>query len=331
MPRSSSPSSARLSALTTGLLLLGVVAGLALGLPALERRAAIVKREPVRVVIEWPPLTGASTPGTATDSWLSERYQQQLTALAQEALTDNPFDHASLEASARALVDTGWIVRVRAIRRESGGIVRVTADWRTPAAVVRHGDYDHLVSTEGELLPVQFKHATSGMRVIINPAFPPPEHPGEMWVGGDVQAALALMAHVQTHPAWAQVAAIDAERYAKSHRLAFLTDRGTRVVWGSPPGETRVGEPTTRQKLSNLDRLMTDPAFGRRIDAGQPLVDLSNPRGVIIDASAQPVQVPLIVPADHRPGSTRQEAEGEPTDALDADATLAEAPTDAPR
>lgn len=308
----------------TVLLVAGVCVGAWLGMPWLERRAGEIKREPVTVEIAWPPLTrAASVPskadGLVRGTWLSERYRERIMALVSAAITDDPFDHAALERAAGVLVETGWVSRVRSIRREAGGVVRVDPEWRTPAAVVRHGGVDHLVSTEGELLPVEFEEGGSGMRVILNPSCPPPGKPGERWLGGDVQAALTLMAHVQGHPGWAQVVGIDAERYAKARRLSLVTDRGTRVVWGSPPGETRVGEPTTKQKLANLDRLMNDPAFGRRIDAGMPLVDLSNPRGVVIDASAQPV-----VPAGMSlPGGGGEEA-GADAEA-DADAGSADA------
>lgn len=299
----------QLSVALTVLLLGALGAATYLYYPALQERSSELKREPLKVVMEWPPLAAAPAAGKGAKAggepggqsggtWLRESLQYELVKIAENALSNDPFDRDSLERCAAQLTQTGWIKSVRMVRREPGGVVRIVSDWRTPALVVRHDDTDYLVSIDGDLLPVTFKPGGSGLRVILNPAYPPPQQPGDRWLGGDVQAALTLMAYLQPHKAWPQVIGFDVEKYARSHRLAIISDRGNRVVWGAAPGETRVGEPSVKDKLARLDQLLIDPAFNRRIDAGMPLVDLSSPRGVLIDASATPLTIPAINPVE---------------------------------
>ncbi len=291
---------AGLSGWLTVLILAGACSAGYVFYPRLLAEASTLRREAVTVTISWPPLAGSAGPVGEAATWLPEKNQQALLAIAEQAISEDPFDHESLERCAAALTRTGWLKGVRLIRREQAGVVRIVPDWRTPAAVVRHGEADHLVSADGDLLPMSYPLGQSGLRVILNPKYPPPGLPGERWLGGDVQAALALIALLQPHKAWPQVAAIDAENYEKagrrSCRLSIISDRGNRVVWGGAPGETRAGEPPVKLKLAWLEQLLTDPAFGRRIDAGMPLVDLTNPRGVLIDATAIPLTVPTMSP-----------------------------------
>ncbi|MGD9690897.1 MAG: hypothetical protein AB7K52_14855 [Phycisphaerales bacterium] len=276
----------------------GVLGGLVWGYGWLQGRVGDAGRVEPRVVISWPALRGeAAERGAGADAedggepetWMSEAYRAPVVALVRSALSDDPYDRGALERAADALRSTGWVRQVRSITREPGGVVRVRATWRVPAAVVRHADSDYLVSTEGELLPPIFRAGSTGFRAIVNVSQGPPAQPGTSWPGGDVQAGLALLGQLQRHGlVYAQVVGIDVGQYATRRRLAAVTDRGSRVVWGIPPGESRVGEPSTASKMTQLDRLVRGAAFGYRIDANQPLVDLSNPAGVLIDASARP-------------------------------------------
>jgi len=279
---------ARLSLGVTFLIIVGLATGAWLAYPRLQARVAQIKREAVTVRISWPPIgLGGTKPASDAKTWLSEPFQFQLTSLAQGVLSEDPFDRASLERCARALYDTGWFKETPRVFRERDGIVRVEGSWRTPAAVVRRGEVDYLVSPDGELLPVEYKLGASGLRYIAAPFADPPAL-GERWVGGDVQAALALLAQLQATKAYNQVSGIDVSRFVQQRRLVIITDRQNRLVWGAPPGEFKPGEPSTDVKLKWLAYLAGSPDFERRIDANKPMLDLTIPGGPMIDVSAQP-------------------------------------------
>ncbi len=290
----------RASLAATALLFVGGLGTVAFTYGRMERTVATIVREPVRPEFSWPPLRrasgGASMPNTAglgaATTWLSEPFRNQLTVLATTVLNDDVFDREALARCGQAMLATGWFRSIHSIRRVHEGVVRIDGEWREPAAVVRHGERDYLVSGEGELLPVDYKPGASGLRVVLNPSMPPPGQPGDKWLGGDVQAALKLLAHLQVSPAYVQVAAIDAggavSGRAARKRLEIVTDAGNRVVWGSAPGEFAPAEVSTEIKLGRLQFLLTSIDFGRRIDAGKPLVDIASPRDILIDVSAQP-------------------------------------------
>lgn len=294
----------RASAALTFLLLAAAVVGGVLAFEPLRQRAAALRAREVSVIFEWPALGPAPSgghaaravgwPGAGASTWLSEPYRHELVALAQRTLTSDPFDAAALERTRQALLDTGWFAAVHSVRREPVGVVaggepagrvRVVASWRTPAAVVRHGESDYLISADAERLPLKYPHGGSGLRVIEGVSFDPPEKLGQRWLGAQVPAALELLATLQASPGYAQVAGVDVSRYAEQKRLTIITDRGTRVVWGSAPSDFAPLEPAVATKLHWLAYFATSPEHGRRIDGRQSVLDLSNPRGVVIDAT----------------------------------------------
>jgi hypothetical protein len=289
----------------TAALALAAGLGVVLGYRAMETRVGQIKRGPVHVEFNWPPLAGqpATTPDGQPNTWLSEPFRRQLTMLAQTVLSEDPFDRDSLQRTHAALMDSGWFREIKLIHRASEGVVRIDADWRTPVAVVRHGELDYLVSGDGERLPVEYQPGASRLRVISGPKFAPPERMGERWLGGEVQAGLKLLAHLQTLASYAQVVGVDVSTYQANRRLVILTDRGNRIVWGETPGELAPSEPTAETKLKWLHVLASSPDFGQRIDAGKPVIDLTNPRGIMIDVSAQPGNP--VVPTNALPASNQ--------------------------
>ena len=191
----------RVSLAATVLLFVGGLGAVAFTYGRMERSVSTIVREPVRPEFSWPPLRrgagGTGAPGT----WLSEPFRNQLTVLATTVLNDDVFDREALARCGQAMLATGWFRSIHSIRREREGVVRIDGEWREPAAVVRHGERDYLVSGEGELLPVDYKPGASGLRVVVNPSIAPPGKPGDKWLGGDVQAALKLLAQLQASPA----------------------------------------------------------------------------------------------------------------------------------
>lgn len=290
------------TALTAALVLLAG-GGIVLGYRAMESRVGQIKSGPVRVDFNWPPLAGQPAAGAdgQPNTWLSEPFRRQLTMLAQTVLSEDPFDRSSLERCHVALMESGWFRSIRLIQRSGENTVRIEGEWRTPVAVVRVGELDYLVSGEGERLPVEYQPGASKLRYVISPKYPPPTGMGERWLGGDVQAALKLLAHLQTLPSYAQVVGVDAATYSTNRRLVILTDRNNRIVWGEAPGELAPSEPPADTKLKWLSLLASSPDFSHRIDAGKPVIDVTNPRGVMIDVSAQPTS-PVVPTGQASPG-----------------------------
>ncbi len=299
----------RASIAATCLLFIVSLGGMAVGYGSMERSVSGLVRAPVRPVFSWPRLRGAAAEFDADGrpmTWLSEPFRNELVVLATTVLNDDVFDRDTLARCGQALLASGWFRGVSSIRREADGVVRIDGVWREPAAVVRHGERDHLVSGDGELLPVSYRHGASGLRVVLNPSFPPPASPGEPWRGGDVQNALKLLAQLQASPAYPQVAAIDARGTGTAApRLEIVTDAGNRVVWGSAPDAFAPAEVPTEIKLGRLKFLLTSADFGRRIDAGKPLVDIASPRDILIDVSARAAAPPTGEPAAVEPASSR--------------------------
>lgn len=267
-----------------GTVILAVPVALAMGVPRLHARVArsvVQSANPVRVVIDWPLAPGAK-PGSGT--WLAEDLRGSLQTLADSTVRvdDDPLSPTALATLAEALTRTGWFERLDAVRREPGRVVRVSGQWRIPAAVVRHNGLDQLVARGGELLPPTYLPGRSGHRVIYGSAAAPPmdgDRPacGRVWGGGagglsDVQAGVQLLGVLAGKPWRDQVAGVDVSAYATNRRLVIVTASGGRVVWGAAPSERPFGEANLEYKLWRLDEMNRRRG---RIDAGFALADVS--------------------------------------------------------
>ncbi len=268
-------------------LVITVVAGAAVGQHFLRRAVSNGPHQPVEVAFAWPLVT---TPEGQTVTWMSEPIRRSIERVALLNLTADPLDSTALKLTADALAGTGWFDAAPSVRRVPGGRVEVRGAWRAPVAVVRHATKDHLVSAKARLLPLSYAAGTSGLKFIDKPSTPPPAQPGEPWLGGDVDAALALLGILQNTPADAQVAGIDVGEYVAGNkkRLVIITDKGNRIIWGIGPNEVGLAEPTTQVKLQRLLALRSDSKHGWRIDADHPVIDLTNPRGIMVQRMAPP-------------------------------------------
>jgi len=222
--------------------------------PGDKRKAA---KKPALAV---EPLSVPETP--AETSWLPEQFQEQLISLAKETMGDNadPLSREPLDRVAEALEATGWFVGRPGVFREPEGVLRVQAAWRIPAAVVRRGATDQLVSWDGYPMPVTYKADQSKLPVIhgvitggpdggVKSAFSRP------WEGEEVSAALELL-RLLSGKAWtSQVAGIDVKDLAATKRLTIMTRRGGRVIWGGRASKPLWGEISTASKLDRLAEL----------------------------------------------------------------------------
>lgn len=263
-------------------MLAGVLAGLVLWRRPLEARAAGDSDLNVRFAFDWPaPGRGA---GAERTTWMPVQFQEELLAGASRAWQQPGPGRSRLDSLASALAASGWFRTPPTVRRESGGLVVIEGDWRVPAAVVRHGGMDHLVSWEGLPMPPVYRPGAANLRAILEPSMPPPSLASGQrdyatpWPGEDIAASLELLGAVVRAPWGGQVAAVDASGYSDRRSLALMTTMATRVEWGGRPSRPRQGDVSTDEKLNRLTRLYRDCG---RIDGRYDSIDVSQPHLVI--------------------------------------------------
>ncbi|MBC7771826.1 MAG: cell division protein FtsQ [Pyrinomonadaceae bacterium] len=287
-----------LTSIISILLLAAMVVGVVIGRGPLLAEASLLKQETVRVTIEWP-LMAPSVPAPADPdagqlqhsirhaglsdkpaTWLDAGSQASLLKLAHDSLTglaDHPFDVQFIERTQRAMMETGWFASPCRVFREPDGHVVIRGQWRQPAAAVRFGDHDYLVSTRGERLPPDYAPEGSGLKVLIGPEIATPAV-GDLWLGGDIQAGLALLDCLRNTPidqrrdVLDQVHAIDISEFSKKKRLIIVTDTGSRIMWGGEPGTFVPGQAPVTEKLDRLAKMIRKHG---RIDATRDYLDIS--------------------------------------------------------
>ncbi|MFG0258599.1 MAG: hypothetical protein ACF8GE_11915 [Phycisphaerales bacterium JB043] len=266
-------------------LLVAIVASLAVWIrPALRDRVGDSFEEPVRVEFAWPMAASNST-------WLPRHEQRRLEEMVMGSVGSDPFDQISLEQTHALLMSSGWFDSDLRLRRRPDSLLEVSATWRTPAAVVRVGDREHLVGVGGELLALEYAAGRSWpVRVIEGVRAPIPRRSGNLldyggtWNGGAVQASIALLARLRGHSSWEHVAGVDVSEYQEHERLIVVTRQGGRIVWGAPPSSRSPGEVSDEDKLRRLARLLDDPAW---VSAGMPRVEIYNARVVVHESNTE--------------------------------------------
>ncbi len=107
---------------------------------------------------------------------------------------------------------------------------------------------------------------------------------GVQWPGDDLLAGLATVNVLYGRPYAEQIWAVDVTNYsgrkdAHAAELVLLTEQGTEVRWGLPPGDKDYFvEIPIAQKLSRLESAWRQ--YGR-VDAGQPWIDIRFDRPTI--------------------------------------------------
>lgn len=276
-----------------GLMVVGAATGWLLGKPALERSAAAraSSRGVTDVRIAWPAgtsgLTRQSGPAGPKGTWVPEALRRDLIETVRSAVGTDPFARGSLERARQRLVATGWFESVAQVRRGAGGVIHVEATWRVPAALVRHRDREYLVARGGEVLkiPESAPVAPGTMPMLHTPHLGPPTDDsgvvyGVAWRGGDVQAGIALIRYLRPIPEFRRVAGVDLSGFMQRGHLTVLTDAGSRIVWGTPPGAAGPGEVSAEKRLGRLRDILA-----QRADAAQKLIEIHTPV-VLVDTTA---------------------------------------------
>ncbi len=220
-----------------------------------------------------------SVPEAAT-TWLPEQFQEDLLTKARGALgvDPDPMSRAPLMAVADSMERSGWFVGRPLVERRGGGLLLVRGTWRVPAAVVRQGEKDYLLSWESTPMPVDYKTDQSKLPAIVGVIAPPPVDAkgrdyASAWPGEEMDAAMELLRTLATETWYVQVAGVDVSKYRETKRLTILTRGagaangagGGRIVWGGRASKPLVGEASTKAKIARLSSI--NRSFGR-LDAG---------------------------------------------------------------
>jgi len=224
-------------------------------------------------------------------AWMSDVLYAQITATIQPTKARSTFDHQLLVETVDKLRNNPWVSVVREVRRgftkTAGDTLEVDADFRTPAALVRWGEYYSLVDNKGVKLPEQYPrdmasrivHGNDG-RVnirVIEGVFNPPPDPGKLWRGEDLQAGLQMVKLLFEEPFAQDILKINVENVnrrisAKDPQIVLKTRYGTEVRWGRPLNASDFFmEVSAEQKITSLRQIYNQ--YGR-IDAKQPWLDL---------------------------------------------------------
>ncbi len=229
---------------------------LGMGVPVLSREAAARKSDaPFQVYFSSRPV------------WMSEADLAPLEEVVAKQLNGSPMDRDGLTESREALMRTGWFSEIIQVKRSGMNEVYVDGVWTTPFAVVREEGYDHLIDTDGKLLPRCYREGTSPSSLIRieNASFACPAAYGNEWAGKDMRGAVALARLINDHAWRGQIACIDLDRTKDDGCLRLKTNRGCTIKWGRCPGNESAAEVPARQKIEYLQWLFDH--YGR-IDAG---------------------------------------------------------------
>jgi len=263
---------------------LAVLMGGVFGMGALDsalsgRARKVMGDRAVDLVIHWAGDAGeAGDPGA---SWIPRTHREEIEQRLREALGSSP-DPLSIEPLRRvseAAESSGWFDGPVSVVRLATGAIEVVGVWRTPRAWIRSDGVDYLVDEKGRLMPMfvaaeverpaRLAVTTSGVR-------PPRGSDGgydyqRPWVSERMWEGIRLAELLREQPYAHQVRLIDS---ADRHGLVIVTDRGSRILWGSGPASFRPGERPTDEKLHHLRSFFEDPKFGNHIDAGTSGYDL---------------------------------------------------------
>ena len=224
-------------------------------IPAIGRRVE-QPVDQVEVRFEHPPL------------WAGPSLMEHLRSVGESQLQGTSLSRADLEATRQRLLDSGFFQEVTQVRRSGRQEVTIDATLVTPMARVRDRHGTTLIDHAARVLPAGC--GVSGdvhVVTIINPRYSRPTHPRETWSGGDLTAAMRVLDHIQQAEWIQQVEAIDLSRYPATGSLVLITDNGSRVIWGSAPGDERAMESLLERKVARLDRLYQ---ISGRIDQYHP-------------------------------------------------------------
>ncbi len=220
-----------------------IIAAWWIGVPKLQAYAATNLNAPAPEIVF-----------THKPSWMKGDIEKGVILTARMFIEGNPLERDDLVGVRIALLNTGWFDDVTQVRRAASNRIEVDALFARPLTVVRDNEGDHLIDTNGRLMPLSYRRGEAPPFIpILGAQFDRPPRPGVLWEGLDIIAARDVLPLIKARP-WAhQVEAIDVSRYLQDGSLSLISDRGCVIKWGRAPGDPTPAEVTTRQKLAYLD------------------------------------------------------------------------------
>ncbi len=213
-------------------------------------------------------------------SWIGDSLHDHLTDLAAPRLLGTPLDRMDLINAREALIASGCFAEVRQVRRTNRATIEIDATFLKPRARVLSSSGPLLIDREGFVLPAGYRVATDTHLVnVLNPAYGAPETTAGRWMGADINASLQLLELLDDLPWYDQVKAMDLGQFDEGEQIVLVTDLGTRIKWGSPPGREAALEAMARDKISRLDWFNTH--HGRIDQNHRGELDLTNASIVI--------------------------------------------------
>lgn len=248
-----------------------IIVGWIYGVPRLEARVA------QQAVVNADRVVDVHFIGAP--SWVSGELESMLAMTARAQLSPDPFARHDLVRARDALLETGCFESVQQVRRANEQLVEVQATFLEPYALVEHDGRGWLIDRHGRLLPPSYRAGAQAHFITIRGVrYSTPAEPAAYWEGTDVTAALRLIRLLETRPWSGQVDAVNMNGFMNGEPIRLVTNRGTELIWDSPPGDEQAGEVTAEEKIRRLQYLFDQ--FGH-IDAGYDAqLDLSDPRGV---------------------------------------------------
>lgn len=233
-------------------------------------------------------------------AWFDETRQELVSSRVRSAVGDlSTIDQTRLSRARDAMLSTGWFEQIRQIRLADGGGFLVDATFHTPFAIIRHGDFDFLVTPEGRLMPMEWpaghRPASPHYVALLGASSPAPAAVGERWSGADVAAGLELARAIASEAWYSKIAGIELSRVSSENALILVTNDGGRLIWGRAPDDRTVAEVPTETKLRTIDYLFrttgrVDAGGGRIIDLRGDLVTVRADDAVTgagVDATTQ--------------------------------------------
>jgi hypothetical protein len=243
-----------------------------------DRRLAFPTRPPKVVLANRP-------------AWMSDFLNEQILKSTQPIGLHSAFDRELLVDTGKALASNPWIKRVNQVRRmygqKPGDTLAIDCEYRTPAALVKWGQYYWLVDEQGVKLPEQYSvdllpkivlgaDEKINIRIIDGVSHDPCES-GRVWQGEDLAVGLE-MARLLAGQDWSdQIRDIDVSNFggrrdSRETQIVLMTRFGTQVRWGRAAGaKDSFIEVPAAQKLAAIEAIYQKDG---RVDAGQPWIDL---------------------------------------------------------
>lgn len=222
---------------------------------------------------------------------------------------DTPADLSILDEKlasdiARTFQRHPWVHKVVQVRKSYPAAVTVELEYRRPVAMVQYAGHRIPIDVDGVVLPgADFSAADATKYLLIqNVTSAPGTEPGMTWNDAGLLAAARLANLLGEHWKSLKLEAIfipsnvALQTDVNDVPLELVTDGGSRVIWGRPPGNDHPGELEVSQKIRRLETYLAD--FGDyRQPSGPYEIDIRHwqeisRRPLKVEQAAKPAKAP---------------------------------------